>query len=431
MIVRRNIVMNKNFYSRTLLKSTMIAAVIFSGFLASAENVKADFQKVQDWIKLTYPADSLSVKMYTKKLNEAKKHIETIPDKTKYIRQLFPEAFASAEYELQRAKKQGMIFSDDNRTLVSCPIDLARVVIPRGVTKIKKVMCPYAETVFIPESVRKIERDAFAYCNSLTGIDIPEGVEIIDDSTFKFCEKLKKVTIPESVKYISWEAFENCPLESIYISKNVHGIGTRAFPNAKSVKISKDNKYFAVDEHSALFYVDSHTLIHIPRSFKGGYIVPDGVENIASGAFENCKNLTTVVLPDSVKIIKMSAFANCKNLTAVTLPENLENINAYTFSGCENLQFIRIPSKVKTVESSAFKDCKNLIKVILPGGVEQICKYAFDGCDKLSEIEFHGENTEIFNGVNIPENCKINCKNAKNKTAEKTFFQSFCEFFSI
>ena len=59
MIVRRNIVMNNNFYSRTLLKSTMIAAVILSGFLASAENVKADFQKVQDWIKLTYPAESL------------------------------------------------------------------------------------------------------------------------------------------------------------------------------------------------------------------------------------------------------------------------------------------------------------------------------------------------------------------------------------
>lgn len=423
---------SKNIFN--LFKPAMAAAAMLSVWLCAAENAEADIQKVKEYIKTKYPAGSISEKIYNLKLEKIQNILRTIPDKSKYIREKFPQVFIPVEeYELQRAKKQGMIFSDDNRTLVSCPLGLTSVIIPRGVIEIKEVFCHYAETVFIPESVRKIERNAFAYCHSLTGIDIPEGVEIIDDSTFKFCEKLKKVTIPESVKYISWEAFENCPLESIYISKNVHGIGTRAFPNAKSVKISKDNRYFAVDEHSALFYVDSHTLIHIPRSFKGGYIVPDGVENIASGAFENCENLTAVTLPESVTSIGTATFSNCKNLVAVTLPEKLIEIPEGAFAGCGELQVVRIPSSVTAIRNRAFIDCRNLICITLPDGIKTIEGTAFSGCDKLTEIVLPGKSVEIVYKEYLPEKCKIIYKNNKDAQPEKAsgFWNAVSDFFSF
>ena len=40
-------------------------------------------------------------------------------------------------------------------------------------------------------------------------------------------------------------------------------------------------------------------------------VFPEGVETIASNAFENCRRLEKVEFPDSLKLIECEAFINC------------------------------------------------------------------------------------------------------------------------
>lgn len=41
----------------------------------------------------------------------------------------------------------------------------------------------------------------------------------------------------------------------------------------------------------------------IEKDFPNILIIPDGVTSIGDGAFNGCKNLTSVIIPDSVKSI--------------------------------------------------------------------------------------------------------------------------------
>lgn len=63
------------------------------------------------------------------------------------------------------------------------------------------------------------------------------------------------------------------------------------------------------------FSHDMTKLIKYPEKRKSSfYYIPDGVTCIESYAFDNCKNLTTLVIPDSVETIEMAAFHGCSNI---------------------------------------------------------------------------------------------------------------------
>ena len=73
-------------------------------------------------------------------------------------------------------------------------------------------------TTIIPESVTKIEDNAFNICSSLESITIPESVEEIGECAFYSCVSLKSITLPESVTEIDESAFDDCSaLTAIYV----------------------------------------------------------------------------------------------------------------------------------------------------------------------------------------------------------------------
>jgi len=47
--------------------------------------------------------------------------------------------------------------------------------------------------------------------------------------------------------------------------------------------------------------------------------VPEGIECIATGAFENCESIQHLIIPESVKHIEPEAVHNCRNLEEITL----------------------------------------------------------------------------------------------------------------
>lgn len=138
-------------------------------------------------------------------------------------------------------------------------------------------------------------------------------------------------------------------------------------------------------------------------------IIPEGVTEIGSVAFGDCKTLESVILPSSVTKIGESAFvdctalsfielpdnlteigtrvfANCTSLSFIELPDSLTKIGKYSFSGCTALRFIDIPDNVTSIGDRAFDSCISLRVVKLPECLTEIGEEAFDSCSTLTSV---------------------------------------------
>ncbi len=117
--------------------------------------------------------------------------------------------------------------------------------------------------------------------------------------------------------------------------------------------------------------------------------IPDTVQTIGQGAFEDDMNIELVVLPNSVKRIEAYAFWGCDNLDTVVLGKGLSEVGDYAFTNCTGLEQISIPSTVTSIGREAFKDCTNLKDITIPPETVNIHESAFDGCTRLT---IHYEN---------------------------------------
>lgn len=120
-------------------------------------------------------------------------------------------------------------------------------------------------------------------------------------------------------------------------------------------------------------------------------IIPEGVIQIATsyyGAFSGCTGLKTVSLPNSLKGIGIYAFEGCTTLQNVDLPNGLEGLGHHAFSGCSKIESITLPNSVTDIGGSVFSDCSNLSSVQLPNNMEELSDGLFSNCDSINNISF-------------------------------------------
>lgn len=166
-------------------------------------------------------------------------------------------------------------------------------------------------------------------------------------------------------------------VETIYIGKDVKHIEETSFfycKMLKSIEVDKDNPYYtSVD--GVLYTKDMKTLVSYPYN-KGDahneelekppeevltYIIPEGVERIASCAFYKNNILTEVKLPSTLKEIGDMSFFKCENISLVTLPDGLIKIGSDSFSYCHGMKHaLYIPDSVKEIGNYTFYSCANL-----------------------------------------------------------------------
>lgn len=127
-------------------------------------------------------------------------------------------------------------------------------------------------------------------------------------------------------------------------------------------------------------------------------VVPSTIKYIREGAFENCVNMTQLVLSEGeerldavgdafkncgieeVSIgrnLKEGIFCNSESLVTVKLAKNVTTIPSYAFSGCKKLSAINLEN-VKRIETCAFSNC-TMLKVIDIANIERIGQFAFNG----------------------------------------------------
>lgn len=222
------------------------------------------------------------------------------------------------------------------------------------------------------------------FSKSITSVVIENGVTSIGEDAFSFCSALTSITIPDSIVSIGSFAFERCEaLDSVYISDLAAYLNT-SFESGGST--------------NPMYYADKLYLNN--RRVSGDLMIPEGVTNIPTYAFDGCDGITSVTIPDSVTGIGAHAFNNCSRLENAYI-EDLSKWCAVSFGDssanplyyAENLYLndelltdIVIPNGTVSIGNYAFNSYDKLSTVTIPESVTFIGKDAFNMCSGITDV---------------------------------------------
>lgn len=259
-----------------------------------------------------------------------------------------------------------------NRTVKS-------VTVKSGVTSIGKSAFAYTKTssVKLPNTLKKIEEDAFWHCNSMKKISIPKNVTKIQDSAFEECNNLKTVTIPKKTTSVGIFAFLECgKLNKVTVLNAKTKLESGSFGWCKSLKTVKLPKSLAKKTTTIINAFDGTPWIKAnqPKSGKCGKNLKwklntkTGVLTISGkGAMydysQKCvpwykESIKSVVIKSGVKTVGNSAFEWCENLKKVSFPKKgMTKIGNRAFCTTD-IKNITIPKSVSSIGSYAIGYCE-------------------------------------------------------------------------
>ena len=261
----------------------------------------------------------------------------------------------------------------------------------------------------VPETVRKIEKNAFSGAKALTKIYL-KNTEEIGENAFKGCTGLKSVTITDSVKKIGTGAFRECEnIGFVVLPENLQELPTYAFEGCTSLKrfnvprdlvrvgyaaFNKTNWYDMQSDgfvyigdkilysykpedgksdpdKKEILSIKDGTISVSPSALTGAYVkelnIPSSVQYIDGESLfpryclekitvaENSPYFTAdngvLFSKDKSKLIAMvSEYSD----TNYTVPENVAEIQSYAFSFTKNVYDITIFANVKKFGLSPF-----------------------------------------------------------------------------
>jgi hypothetical protein len=235
--------------------------------------------------------------------------------------------------------------------------------------------------IFIPNSIKSIERGCFWGCSFLTQINLPNSITSIGKECFYGKSSLTQINLPNSIASIGKECFYGCSsLTQINLPNSIKLIEDRCFYECLSL-----------------------TQINLSNS----------ITSIGKECFYKCSSLTQIILPNSITSIERECFYECSSLTQINLPNSVTLIGYYCFYECSSLGEINLPNSITSIMYQCFWGCSSLTQINLPNSIKSIERGYFWGCSSLTQINFPSSIKSIgfrcfYECLNLPKNDIIN-----------------------
>lgn len=260
----------------------------------------------------------------------------------------------------------GVVYDKEVSTLLIAPGGKNTITIPNGVKTIAKNSFAYAENienVYFSDTVERIEEYAFYRCHSRLNLHLSNNLKYIGPYAFEYCDKLEELILPDSVSIIERSAFYKCD-------------------NLKYVKLPSSLKVI----NDWLFgWCTSLPFI----------VIPEGVTEIKYLAFGACESLDAVTIPASATLIDYWVFDGCYNLmTFIVSPENpkysaeggmLLSKDQKTLYCAQGGLSVTIPEGITTIDTGAFAE-SNIESITIPSTLNSILSNALIECYHLKEL---------------------------------------------
>ncbi|MBQ9867096.1 MAG: leucine-rich repeat protein [Lachnospiraceae bacterium] len=242
----------------------------------------------------------------------------------------------------------------------------------------------------LPDSLVRIEDNAFNSCGFCGTLTIPKNVAYIGGGAFKLNrdhwgvrgrQELNTVVItPMDIATCGKEIFNGCTLREIKMQDGATRIPANLFNKATWINDKEIEIPAEVVEIGDYAFAGSNNTDTTAGNLVR-IVFPDNsrLRIIGREAFAYNAILETFTLPKSVTYIGEKAFSKCAKINSIEIPENVATLGASAFEGCtllENVTFSAIA--VTKSGKNIFKDC-SLKNIVIGTKITILPDYLFDG----------------------------------------------------
>lgn len=171
------------------------------------------------------------------------------------------------------------------------------------------------------------------YVGMKTDVVIPERIDgkpvyEIGDFAFRCNRLISNVRIPDTVVCVGDNAFVSClNLQEVRLSSQLKHILNWVFCDCPSLEAVHADAYAVYDINGVLYarddgYVD---LYRYPPARKAAetFVIPDGVERIYDGAFQDVGSIKNIVVPSTVRVLRRGVLGQNGCFAGMDAPVNL------------------------------------------------------------------------------------------------------------
>lgn len=202
--------------------------------------------------------------------------------------------------------------------------------------------------LILPDKLNYIGSNAFGETSFYGNLILPDNLEFIGDNAFRICSKLTgNLKIPQNVKTIEEYAFGRTGFDgTLTLHDGITNINANAFMDVPFRGELVLPKHIVSIGESAFKKC----------SFSGVLKLPQELEYIGNMAFQGNNRLSGVLeLPEGISTIGDNAFADCGDLEGLVIPSSVENIRSGAFENCFYIGSIVCKGEMPArVESGAF-----------------------------------------------------------------------------
>ncbi len=319
---------------------------------------------------------------------------------------------------------------------------VTEVTISEGITHIgsNAFSCTKIAEVTIPSTVTSFGDFAFYWCDDLTSVTYNGTATHVGRSAFADCEFTQEeaaavfqgtgfsydsaqgllyVNTPSNEKILTLcvnsdlmtEGSETTTVildeDTVAIADQTFGNGFHSdFVNLKSIEIPAKVTELGYcvfgncENLETIAFAEGSQLKTIGEGcFEGtgvkSIVLPEGLEEIGSGAFDGADSLTKITIPNSVTTIQSNAFRSCDITGELVIPDSVTYIGGYAFQRNDNITSIKLGSGLETIGNNAFEYCDGLTGTLtIPANITSLFSSAFASCD-FSKVVFEGSMESI------------------------------------